>query len=159
MAFFLRHRCSEIKRSWIIFKSVTTLWSTTAKSIGIFTHFPCFSYTHSIQNFVKRCLAISPHFGQQYTVLTVDQALICKLMELKWSHWSVKEYHHKLIVRLGGLHTAMNFLRVIWDPMTGSRLDELHVWLDSGLLGEGALQLVLSGKGYNKAMRAHRLTL
>ena len=38
--------------------------------------------------------------------------------------------------------------------MTGSRLDELHVWLDSGLLGEGAVQLVLSGKGH-ESPQAH----
>ena len=34
-----------------------------------------------------------------------------------------------------------------------------EVWLDSGLFGEGAVQLVLSEKAYNKAMRAHKLTL
>ena len=38
---------------------------------------------------VKRCMHISEEMGQKFTVITVDQALYCKLMELKWS---VPEY-------------------------------------------------------------------
>ena len=30
---------------------------------------------------------------------------------------------------------------------------------EMGLLGPGAVELVLAGKAYNKAMRAHKLTL
>ena len=44
----------------------------------------------------------SSQLGQEYTVLTVDQALYYKLMDLKW-----------MIPCLGGLHIAMNFLKVI----------------------------------------------
>ena len=33
------------------------------------------------------------------------------------------------------------------------------MWLESELLGKGAVQLVMAGKAYNKAMRAHKLTL
>lgn len=51
----------------------------------------------------------------------------------------------------------MNFLKAIGDHMAGSGLAE--VWLESGLLGEGAVQLVMLGKAYNKAMKAHKLTL
>jgi hypothetical protein len=43
----------------------------------------------TLNTVVKKCIAISSHFGQEHTVLTVDQALYCKLMELKWS---VEEY-------------------------------------------------------------------
>ena len=108
----------------------------------------------TLNTVVKKCIVISSHFGQEHTVLTVDQALYCKLMELKWS---VEKYRDKLIPRLGGLHTAMNFLKAIGDHMAGSGLAE--VWLESGMLGEGALQLAMSGKAFNKAMRAHKLTL
>ena len=107
----------------------------------------------TLNTVVRKCMAISSHFGQQHTVITVDQALFCTLMELKWS---VQEYKDKLIPRLGGLHTAMNFLKSMGDHMSGCGLVE--VWLESGLLGEGAAQLVLSGKDY-KAMRAHKFKL
>ena len=33
------------------------------------------------------------------------------------------------------------------------------MWLESGLLGAGTVKLVLSGKAYNKGMRAYKLTV
>ena len=61
----------------------------------------------TLNTVIKRCLAISSHCGQEYTVLTVDQALYYRFMVLKWC---VSEYQEKLIPRLGGLHSSMNFL-------------------------------------------------
>ena len=61
----------------------------------------------TLNTVVKRCLAISARFGQEHTVITVDQALYCKLMELKWT---IPEYLDKVIPCLGGLHILMNFL-------------------------------------------------
>ena len=49
----------------------------------------------------------------------------------------------------------MNFLKAIGDHMNGSGLAD--VWGEMGLLGPGAVDLVLTGKAYNKAMRAHKL--
>ncbi len=108
----------------------------------------------TLNTVVKRCMAISSSLGQLHTVITVDQALYCKLMELKWA---VPEYHTLLIPRLGGLHISMNFLKTIGDHMNGSGLAE--VWIEGGLLGQGTAERVLSGKAYNKGMRAHKLTL
>ncbi len=109
---------------------------------------------HTLNTVVKRCMTISSALGQEHTVITVDQALYCKLMELKWS---VPEYQNLLSPRLGGLHISMNFLKTIGDHMHGSGLVE--VWIESGLLGPGTAELVLSGKAYNKGMRVHKLTL
>ena len=39
----------------------------------------------TLNTVVKRCMAISSHFGQEHTVLTVDQVLYCRLIGLKWS--------------------------------------------------------------------------
>ena len=75
-------------------------------------------------------------------------------MELKWS---LPQFQDKLIPRLGGLHVSMNFLKAIGDHMNGSGL--AGVWGEMGLLGPGVVELVLAGKAYNKAMRAHKLTL
>jgi hypothetical protein len=34
----------------------------------------------TLNTVVRRCMAISSHLGQDYTVITIDQALYCKLM-------------------------------------------------------------------------------
>ena len=64
----------------------------------------------TLNTVAKRCLAISARFGQEHIVINVDQALYCKLMELKWT---IPEYLDKVIPCLGGLHILMNFLWVI----------------------------------------------
>lgn len=108
----------------------------------------------TLNTVVKRCMSISSHFGQKYTVITLDQALYCRLMELKWV---VPEDQHKLIPRLGGLHISMNFLKVIGDHIDGSGLAD--VWEENGLLAPGPVTLALAGKAYNKGMRAYKLTV
>ena len=76
----------------------------------------------TLDTVVKRCMYISEQLGQTYTVITVDQALYFKLMDLKWC---VDDYREKLIVRMGGLHIAMNFLKTIGDHMEGSGIDSI----------------------------------
>ena len=98
---------------------------------------------------VRRCIAISSYVGHEHTVIIVDQALYYKLMELKWS---IPDYQHNLIPRLGGLHIALKYLKTIGDHTSGSGRPE--VWVASGLLGEGTVQSVLSGKSYNEGMEA-----
>lgn len=108
----------------------------------------------TLNTVVKKCMHVSSVLGQQYTVITVDQALYCKLVELKWAN---PEYQEKLVVQLGGLHISMCFLKTIGKHMNGSGLAE--AWVESGLLGPNATESVLNGKAYKRAMRAHKITI
>ena len=74
-------------------------------------------------------------------------------MELKWANDEIKEI---LIPRLGGLHTAMNFLKAIGKHMQSTGL--LELWVDSDLMGSKTASNTLGGKGYEKAIHAHKLT-
>ncbi len=103
---------------------------------------------------VQHCMHVSAQLGQTFTVITVDQALCCRLMELKWL---IPEYKERLIPRLGGLNTSMNFLQIIGHHMQGCGL--LDIWVETGLMGPLVAEQALAGKHYNKAMRAHKLTL
>jgi hypothetical protein len=40
--------------------------------------------TSTLNTVVQRCMHISEKLGQKYTVISVDQALYFKLMDLKW---------------------------------------------------------------------------
>ena len=108
----------------------------------------------TLNTVVNICMAISSRFGQKHTVITVDQALYYRPMELKWS---LPQYQDKLIPRLGGLHVSMNFLKAIGDHMNGSGVAD--VWWKMELLGPDAVELVLAGNAYNRAMRALKLIL
>ncbi|MES9881882.1 MAG: hypothetical protein ABW185_13470, partial [Sedimenticola sp.] len=84
---------------------------------------------------------------------TVDEALYCKLMTLKWLNESYQEF---LIPRLGGFHTTMNFMKSIGQHMQSTGL--MEVWVDSNLLGQKTAENVMAGKGYEKSVRAHKIT-
>lgn len=92
--------------------------------------------------------------GLNHVVLTVDEALFPKLMELKWK---LPDFENVLIVRLGGLHISLNFLKVIGQHMEGSGL--LQLWTDTGILGPRAAEQAMTGKHYSRGMRAHKLTI
>ena len=119
MAFFLQRQDSG-KGSWTVFNQSLSSDEPEQTAAGYLPMIlaPAHEYD-TLNTVVRRCMSISAQCGQEHTVITVDQALYCKLMELKWS---VEEYKEKLIPRLGGLHTAMNFLKVIGDHMAGSGL-------------------------------------
>ena len=67
-----------------------------------------------------------------------------------------QRYQDRIILKMGGLHIALNFQKAIGQQMQGSGLSE--VWTESGVVGEGAASLILNGKSYAKAMRVHKLT-
>ncbi|KAG1677175.1 putative protein in type-1 retrotransposable element R1DM [Nymphon striatum] len=105
----------------------------------------------TLNTVVQRVLHIAMTLRQRYTVLTVDQALFPQLMELKWA-----KYKDTLILRLGGLHISMNFLKVLGQHTADSGLDD--VWKESGLLGPISTEKIMMGKSYAKGVRAHKLT-
>ena len=154
-AFFVYRQELLQKPGWTSFNQKQSTTEPNETSIG---HMPIIlAPAHefdTLNTVVKLCMFVSEHFGQTYTVITVDQALYCKLMELKWK---IPDFNVKLTVRLGGLHIWMSFLKAIGKHMAGNGLYE--AWIESGLLGEGAAELVFSGKAYSKAMRTHKITV
>ena len=68
----------------------------------------------TLNTVIQRCKFVAELLGQIYVVLTVYEALYCKLVELKWAKPVYQEF---FIVRLGGLHTVMNFMKAIGKHM------------------------------------------
>ena len=142
MAFILRRQSSDVKERWTAFNQLVSSQNPEQISVG---YLPIIlSPAHemgTLNTVVRRCLVTAEHFQQEHVAITVDQALFCKLMELKWG---VTEYMDKFFPKFGGLHIAINFLKVIGDHMNGSGLEE--IWVESGLLDPRTIKKVLSGK-------------
>ena len=131
VAFFLHRQLSQNKPGWTMFNEKHSQADPEQTTLGYMPIILAPAHElDTLNTVVKRCMFISSHIGQEYTVITVDQALYYKLMELKWS---IPEYQNRLIPRLGGLHISMNFLKAIGDHMSGSGLAE--IWVESGLFG------------------------
>ena len=103
---------------------------------------------------MARCMDITRHLGQEFCVLTLDLQLYSKAKLLQWFKMNECE---NMILMLGGFHTQMNFAKVIGKHMTDSGLKE--IWIDSSLFGENTAERILQGKGWNRAIRANKLTL
>ena len=154
MTLIIERQNKETRASWSSFNQRLTSANQEITTIGYMPIIQAPAHDmDTLNTVVRRCMYVTSKLGQQYTVLTVDQALYYKLMDLKWS---IPEYRDKLIPRLGGLHISMNFLKVIGQHMKDSGLCE--AWVDATVLGSGTVEHVMTGKDYSKGMRTHKLT-
>lgn len=152
-------RCRDvIKMGWTAFNQFLLKDAGESKIVTKVGYMPIIQAPahemDTLNTVVMKCMRVAAALGQQHTVITVDQALYCKLVELKWAF---TEYQKKLVVQLGGLHISMCFLKTIGNHMKGSGL--VDSWVEGGLLGPNAAGNVMDGKAYKRAMRAHKITL
>lgn len=108
----------------------------------------------TVMTFLLRSKAIAAKLGQTTTVITLDQALYHKAKELVWLH---PEKLSDVMVRLGSFHTATNFLGVLGSHFAQSGLAD--IWIEAGVYSECVAQKIMQGKSWNRAVRAHKLTM
>lgn len=144
MAFIMTRSLHEPMSSWTSFNQSVSTVNPEQTSIGYLpiVQAPA-NDIDTLNTVVMRVLHVAKSLQQEHVVLTVDEGLYPKLMELKWS---VEQYKDTLIPCLGGLHIAMNFLGVIGRHMDESGLCQL--WTECDVLGANAAQNVMSGKSY-----------
>lgn len=154
-AFMMTRQSTYPKPSWTEFNQKHSEVDPNMTTVGYLPIIQAPAHDiDTLNTVVQRALHITQALNQKHIVLTVDEALFPKLMELQWS---VSEYKDILIPRLGGLHTAMNFLRVIGQHMEDCGLTD--VWIETGILGINAAQHAMAGKAYARAIRVHKITL
>lgn len=106
----------------------------------------------AVQEVIARCINISRSLGQQHCILTANQAVYAKAVEIMW-HKRAK--YPELVIRMGAFHTVCTFLAVIGKRFGYAGLSDLLV--ESGILGQNSCKAVLGGKHYNRAVRMHKL--
>ena len=87
-------------------------------------------------------------------MVTLDERIYC---EAKRIQWAISPELDSVIARLGGFHRAKNFLVVIVKRMTKSGVEDL--WIESDICGSNVATKIISGRHYNRAIRARKLTL
>ena len=156
MAFFFKRQGEdEVKEGWTSFNKRHSDTSYAMTSIGYMPMVIAPAHDmDTLNTVVLRCKHVARTLGQNYVVITVDEALFCKLMELKWAN---ADYQNCLVVRLGGLHTLMTFMGVIGKHVQSSGL--MEAWIEANVLGPKTAEQVLHGKSYARGMRVHKITL
>ena len=85
--------------------------------------------------------------------IVFDHAIYSKALEIIMNPVH-EDLHAFCNIRMGPFHVIMAFLAVIGLLFGGSGLRDLAI--ESGVIQEGSLKAVLSGKAYNSALRLHK---
>ena len=106
----------------------------------------------TVHEAMTRSCAIATALNQEHVIITVDQAIYCKAQEIRWKHPSKFQ---NVVLRMGAFHTATAFLAVLGKRFGDAGLQDLLV--ESGIVAAGSVQAVLSGRHYNRGIRAHKI--
>ena len=98
------------------------------------------------------CLKIKEQLRLNYIVCVFDQAIYCKAMELKWRY---PEKYKDCIVMLGIFHVTMMYLGITGKKFSDTGLKDLIT--QSDVVATGSVDKALSGKMYNRSVRAHKI--
>ena len=139
--------------SWTAFNAATIENNSPTTTIGyapIINSSPIKLPTvFTIRDYVHKA---SKQLGQTCSVLTLDEAIYCKAKEIQWR--CPDKFEH-MIIRLGGFHIIKTFLACIGKLYEESGLSDIIV--NSGLYGSGVAAKIMTGKSYNRSIRAHTL--
>ena len=100
---------------------------------------------------LNQILKIIEVLGLQEISCVLDQALYAKAAEIIWKH----DKFQPIVLRMGAFHTVCNLLGIIGQRFEDAGLRDLAV--ESGIVAEGSITSVLSGKQYNRGVRLHKL--
>lgn len=106
----------------------------------------------TVYTILLKSVQIADVIQQESIVLVVDQAIYCKLQQIRWKDPNLMK---RTVIRLGEFHTAMAFLACIGKRFGDAGFQE--VLLEAGVVAHGSLNGVISGHHYNRSLRAHKL--
>ena len=88
----------------------------------------------------------------KHVVVVFDQAIYAKAVEITWKH---RDLFADIVPRLDAFHTISCLLSVIGKQFSPAGLRD--VIIESGVIEEGSVDGILTGKAYNRTVRFHKL--
>ena len=110
-----------------------------------------YSTVYTVMKTVQKMMR---RLNQKHSVITFDEAIYCKAKEIQWR---CKDEFSDTVLRLGGFHTALNFISVIGKRYEESGLEDLLI--ESDIYGSQTVTRIMKGKTYNKGIRAFKLAM
>lgn len=105
----------------------------------------------AVHDVLQRAAAMARELPQQDVVVVFDQAVYSKAQEILWK--GIPALSH-IVCRMGGFHTSMMLLAIIGKRYGDAGLRDIFV--ETEIVSAGSVDGVLSGKHYNRAIRAHK---
>ena len=99
-----------------------------------------------------RAIEIKDRLNLKCVLGVFDQAFYAKVAEILWKH---KDVFKDVVIMLGGFHLLMMFLGVMGTRFGDAGFKDLAI--QNEIIAEGSIEKVISGKHYNRAIRAHKI--
>ena len=96
------------------------------------------------------CCSVAKTLGQEFCVLTCDQAIYEIVLALQTKH---PDKYRQVIIRMGGFHVAMNFLGAIGHLMNETGLKDILT--EATVCQPGTAKKIFGGKDYYAMIHAH----
>lgn len=106
----------------------------------------------TVNAILMKSLDLCKKLGLKEIVLVFDEAIYSKVQQIRWKE---EQYKTPLVIRLGEFHISMSFLAVIGKRFKDAGL--CNILIESGIVAEGSINGVLSGKCYNRSIRCHKV--
>ena len=101
---------------------------------------------------LTRSVDISDKLDLPAIVVVMDEAVYAKAQQIRWQDEVLQS---RLVLRLGEFHLAMTFLGTIGKRFQDGGLRD--VLIESNIIATGSVNAVLSGKHYNRSVRAMKI--
>ena len=105
-----------------------------------------------VYNILERCLKIKEALKLETVVCVFDQAIYCKVMEIKWKN---SERYSFCLVMLGIFHAIMMFSGVMGMRFADFGLKDYLI--QSGIVAESSIDKSLCEKQHNRSVRSVKL--
>jgi hypothetical protein len=144
---------TESPLTWSVFNDRLISEATKATVIGygpIFPESP--TDPNVVEHSIEYCMNVSNKMGQEFTVLTCDQAIYEIALALQKKR---PEKYSKLLLRMGGFHIVTNFMGAIGCLMRATGIEDILV--EAEICHRGTANKIMSAKDYYAMLHAHSL--
>ena len=106
----------------------------------------------TVQEILRQSESIRQKLKLEIIAVVMDQALYAKAAEIAWEQ---KFNFGNIALMMGNFHIICNLLSIIGKLFRDAGLRDLAV--QSGVIAEGSIDIVLDGRQYNRGIRLHKL--
>ena len=137
--------------SWTNFMKCVNEGNTSKSKLEYLPVIPLPHQDNVIKWYMDMALKMIEQLECEFIYIHADEAILSKVLMIQWLS---QGKYDKIITFLGGFHTILVNLRVIWKKYACLGLKEW--WVEANVIAEGSADRAAEGKNYHRGMRLHK---
>ena len=137
--------------SWTAFMKDTSRKNTVKGKLEYLPVIPFPPGDNIVKYYLDMIKDLAEELGLDHIFVHADQAINSKINMILWMH---KYKYNKIIPLLGGFHTVLVYLKILYKKYGCLRLQDW--WVDAGAITDGSVMQSIEGKHYARGIRMHK---